>query len=704
MKTEDHAIHDVLAKNATSFFIPPFQRAYAWGKSEIERYFSDIVRIIRSELDAEQRDKLEHFLGTLVIKEETAGRADISIVVDGQQRLTTTLLFLIALRDSESDDENTKFITNTYLINNTSTFEDKIKLKQVTKDWDAYKALVTQTSPQPERSLVCIAYKQFKKLILETKRTIPEIQFDHYINAIKKMNVAVIFLDERPHKGEDPQIIFETLNSLGKLLSLSDLVRNFVLLQMDSRNQSDIYENHWHPRIEAILDENASEFFRDYLQYKTARSIKGVDNNTKEIYQQFRDFVEKAFENRKEFIEDIVRYVPWYTWIITEEVSDTISSQKDVEIKELLRNIFHDIKSGPFKPFVLGLLEYHQSGKMSDETLIAVLESIRVYLIRRRVLGLTQGENKAIVTLSDQIEDLSNGTVTLFTLLSDMFYKVRLPNDKEIIEELKTKNFYEELKTYLNFILGKIEEHTTKAVIDFRKLRIELIMPQDLNHTWKTVLGDDWERIHKEYVHNIGNLRLTDGMRNKSLYDKWTEADLKKRQSNMIKGFLETFPVPAVFQTANNWNTSIQKKDSFSPLDSDAGDSAEGNKPDQLRIYDKKVSVKTWQDVFLSFIRYIKEKFDFGTIHDNQISLFKKEIILPWAKLDTLINEDPNNALTNRYKTLEGKTWEKVKNPADCLFFHVHISASQCVTRIATIMNQFSMEEDSVEIVLKHNE
>ena len=117
MKTESHSINDVLAKNATSFFIPPFQRAYAWGRPEIERFFNDIKRIVHSELDPNQHDKLEHFFGTLVIKEEKSGFANKSVVVDGQQRLTTTLLFLIALRDLETDEEKQEFITNSYLTN-----------------------------------------------------------------------------------------------------------------------------------------------------------------------------------------------------------------------------------------------------------------------------------------------------------------------------------------------------------------------------------------------------------------------------------------------------------------------------------------------------------------------------------------------------------------------------------------------------------
>ena len=257
MKTESHSINDVLAKNATSFFIPPFQRAYAWGKPEIERYFSDISRIIESELDPQQHDKQEHFFGTIVIKEEKVGFANKSVVVDGQQRLTTTLLFLIALRDIETDCEKRNFITQNYLTNNSSTFQDKIKLKQVTKDWDAYKALVNEAKPNP--GVLNNAYELLKRLIKEKIRLNPKIDFEHFIIAIQRMNVAVIFLDERPFKGEDPQIIFETLNSLGKPLTLSDLVRNFVLLNMDSERQSDIYEQTY-PKIEKVLLDNTSKF------------------------------------------------------------------------------------------------------------------------------------------------------------------------------------------------------------------------------------------------------------------------------------------------------------------------------------------------------------------------------------------------------------------------------------------------------------
>ncbi|MCL1994189.1 MAG: DUF262 domain-containing HNH endonuclease family protein [Spirochaetes bacterium] len=733
MKTENHSINDVLNKNATSFYIPPFQRAYAWGKPEIERYFSDILRIIESELDNSQRDKLEHFFGTLVIKEETEGFASKSVVVDGQQRLTTTLLFLIALRDLETEDAKQSFITDNYLKNNASTFQDKIKLKQVTKDWAAYRALVNKENPM--QGIIYNAYLLFIKLINETKRSCPNLKAEHFILAIKRMNVAVIFLDERPFKGEDPQIIFETLNSLGKPLTLSDLVRNFVLLNMNSNNQSKIYEDIWHPKIEAVLNENTSYFFRDYLQYKKASPIKVVnDNNTKELYQLFKIFVEENFNTHSDFINDIIRYVYWYKWIISEIIFDNISSDsyKNIEIKELLRNIFHDIKAEAFKPFVLGLLEYHQYGvnniKIDDELLIAILKTIRTYLIRRRILGLTQGENKNIVLLCDRINELAKGDVKMVEFLSNMFYRMRFPNDNELKNILVSINFYEGLKKYSKFILGKIEENKTKVSVDFRnqKITIEHIMPQKLSNSWEKELGSDFLHIHKTYLHNIGNLILTEfnnEIGNKTFEEKkvklntsslnyrltiidkniWNEKSIKEHQENMIKWFLDTFPLSESYKFESNWNTIVTESKTFSPLDNDAVDLAEGNKPVELRIYNNTFKVKTWQDVFIKFIEHIKnnKNIDFEYILENQIELFNKtETIISWLKLKEIIEDKIE--LSNRYKTINGKTWKNVPNLNDNeIFIHINISAYTCITRINNIMNKFNISNNDVEIDLK---
>uniref|UniRef100_UPI000A6B105C HNH endonuclease family protein n=2 Tax=Treponema endosymbiont of Eucomonympha sp. TaxID=1580831 RepID=UPI000A6B105C len=473
---------------------------------------------------------------------------------------------------------------------------------------------------------------------------------------------------------------------------------------------------------------------------KTVSLIKTVsdekaDSNTKEVYQIFKEYVTDKFPTHEDFINDIIRFVTWYKWIISEIVTDTISydATKDKEIKELLRNIFHDIKAEAFKSFILGLLEYNQQGvgrlKLSDNKLIEILEVIRTYLIRRRILGLAQGENKSIVLLSDKIRDLSNSTTSMIELLSNMFYKMRTPNDKEVSERLKTIDFYNDVKKYSKFILGKIEENNTKVAVDFRnpKISIEHIMPQTFSDFWKDELGDDSENIHKQYLHNIGNLILTefnDEIGNKSFADKkdklnksslnfrldvicrnsWNDTAIKDHQTNMIAWFLETFPLPDAYKTSNNWNTRSIEKVNFSPLDDEAGEIAEGNKPSKLLIKSDVIAVRTWQDVFIEFLKWIKKSadYDYDSILVNQEKLFGKEhIIIKWKNFKSLIDEHTDSG--KRYKTFENNAWDSKSTVLedDLEFIHINASAKSFMTRIANIMNQFGMSGDYVEIVLK---
>ena len=588
MNPKAESIHTVLSKNSASFFIPPFQRAYAWGDQEIDRYFEDIKRIIESERDSSIKDKQEHFFGVLVFKTENDGFASREVVVDGQQRLTTTLLLLIALRDVETDNNKRTQINDMFLINPSSTFSEKIKLKQVTEDWDAYKALVM--GDKQISGKITNGYKRFLAKLGASGFTTEE-----YVKALTKINVVCIFLDERPYKGEDPQIIFETLNSLGKPLSLADLIRNYILLEMASDDQSTIFESKWHPEIEEKLREKSSQFFRDYLQNKEGKYFKVVNNdtNTKELYSFFKDYVDRVFrEDKIGFISDICRYAPLYQWIIEVNPKATISvnSEKNNRIIELLRNIFHDIKADAFKPLVLVILEYHQFGfdniKLSDDQMIEALVIIRTYLCRRRVLKLTQGENKEIPRLCSYIRRnkalLTDARSEMLRLLSRGAYRLRIPNNTEISDELKRIDFYNGLSKYSKFILGKIEEHISKVSVDFRdkRITIEHIMPQAIknNEDWKAELGEDWKKIYKTYLHNIGNLVLTEfnmEIGNKSLQFKkerlnksnlqyrldvlerktWNLDDIIAHRKEMIDRFVAVFSLPISMQNADNWET-----------------------------------------------------------------------------------------------------------------------------------------------------
>ena len=733
MKTENHSIHELLAMNATSFFIPPFQRSYAWGETELKRYFYDVKKIVLSLIDKNQIEKQEHFFGTLVLKNEMEGMASRSIIIDGQQRITTTLIFLTALRDSSENVSEQTQIENRYLRNESSSFADKIKLKQVSHDWDAYKALINKTTIYS--SLIKKAYDIFKKLLSETKNELPEISVQDYVQALSKMNVALIYLDAQSYKGEDPQIIFETLNSLGKPLTLADLVRNFVLLHLKSNEQTEVYENHWYPKIEKVLGEETSKFFRDYLQMKKAKSLNVVsDANTKELYQEFVSFVDSEFPNddkRKKFLADIIPFVNLYTWIIFEENNDEISSDKKIDsiIKELLCNIFHDIKTESFKPFCLALLKGFIDKKITNEILIETLKTIRTYLIRRRVLGLAQAENKNVPLLVKQISDIENCSKSMLDILTKLFYKLRFPNDDEVAKFLREANFYESVKSYAKFILGKIEEHSTKVSVDFREseITIEHIMPQTLNDVWKKELGENFSYVHQTYLHNIGNLILTEfnsEMGNKSFAQKkqkllestlhyrldiisenvWNEESILRHQQKMIQAFLETFPLREDFKHRDNYNTNIIETEIFSPLEIDEDERKEltGTKPTDLRIGKKHFEVKSWQDVFIEMLKYIisVKSENFSELCENQKILFgRDDVFITHDKMNSLVKKDANTK--GKYKMLDAENFPSLILSENVpSYVHTNCSTIAILKRVSQVLKEFSFDASDVEITI----
>ena len=720
MQAQVHSISNVLSLTATSFFIPPFQRAYAWGKTEIERYFSDIKKILQYK---DKPKQLEHFFGTLVVKSEINGFDNIYKIIDGQQRLTTTLIFLIALRDNLTTDNNEiNHINQTYLF----TSNGNIKLTPVIKDYENYQALVNKQITKP--SIIKTAYDIFCNLINDYKKQFSEVILQDFIYAIKKLNVAVIFLEEDPFKGEDPQIIFETLNSLGKPLTLSDLIRNYVLLNFPADKQTKIYETLWFPKIEQPLGDKSSEFFRDFLQYKTQKLLKVVSNNsTKEIYAEFKNYIATKYKDNTEFINDIISYAPLYKLVITEEnkVGEIITN---AEIIELLRNIFWDIKSEAFKPFVLGMLFYYNNKKLSDNILIDSLKTIRTYLIRRRIMKLTLGENKTIPTLSKFVDDLANKKITMLELLTNLAFATRFPNDAEVRKKLTETPLYEESKSYIKFIFGKIEKHNTKVSVNFRdpKITIEHIMPQKLTEDWQNILGENFEDIHKEYLHNIGNLILTEfnsemgnkpfdekqiklkksnlNFRNEILNaKKWSKLEIKNHQEKMIDDFLTVFDLPQQFQLSSNWNQTIKNQNTnneISPLDDEASTIVTGSKPKSIIIDDQIFKVSNWQDVLITFLKFIRDDDNFGLdkIFNNQTKIFgKKDGIITWEKLEQKIQH--SEYVKNIYKSFDGLFAYKIKNIKNNeLFININISAKNCIEIIANIMNEFDINEDFVKI------
>lgn len=733
MKTSNSSIFEALSLNNTSFFIPPYQRAYSWGREQINRFFDDVMRLVHSEQDPMQKDKQQHFFGTLVYKWEGQGSfAKRQVIIDGQQRLTTTLIFCIALRDLSTDQEEKQNITNTLLINEKSTFKDKIKLKQVTSDWDAYGALVMGKESVPGK--ITDAYNLFIRLLSKQLEN-EDITAEHFITALQRINVAIIELSEEPYKGEDPQVIFETLNSLGKPLSLSDLIRNYILLGMPSDQQTTIYDEVWQPKIEQPLGEAyLSKFFRDYLQCRDKKPYKVVsDNNTKELYYQFKEFVEQTFTSRDAFIKDIQSYVPCYLSIIDPSHYEDATSDSET-IRELLRNIFEDITSEAFKPVVLELLHMYQAKTpattISGVLLIETLESIRTYLIRRRVVSLTQAENMNTPLLIIHLPAIARQETSMTKVLSNLFYKLRLPNDKEIRETLERIAFYKDLRSYSKFILGKMEERQTKVAVPFRDkaITIEHIMPQTLNEVWCSELGEEKaEEVHQHYLHNIGNLILTEfnsEMGNKSFadkkaqlststiryshdicqYEQWCEESILDHQNRMISLFLDTFALPEKYKQTNNWkDDSNQKTESvIYPFDGSLG-WAKGTKPKQLRVYQQTFEVKNWSETLLQFIKYFKyqEPEALEELILNQQDVFsRKDSIVNWSRFSKLLLKRPD--YQTRYKNLEDKFCTQLSDiKSEELFVHCNATISTILDRMSKSMLLLGMDRKDVVVELR---
>ncbi len=505
MRSLDNQILKLLSNNDITFFIPPYQRNYEWDEEMCAILFKDIEKVANNR-------NTQHFFGTVIYYAESTilGQPDKYILVDGQQRLTTTMLFLIAARDCITDESLKNTIDSKYLKNNnvSGDVEYKIKLKQVESDWKAYKNIILNEhlDEQDKKSRVFKNYKFFKskleKLNQDSIRNLIE-------QGLVNFNIVTIQLEPERNHWEKPQEIFESMNSLGKPLSLADLVRNYLLLGKTSAQQDNLYHNYW-LKIEQNLsgDINSfsvSAFIRDYMQLVDMSSYKkATDTNHKELYRDFKDVFDD--DNHEILIKKLSDYSKEYAVLAGYKSSGNIRiDQKITDIKT--------IESSGFYSFILGLLHLRTEFKLTDNDTLAILNAVFIYIARRRILRLTQGENKNAPLLVKHFEMLiesDDKEATMLEILSNQQYALRLPNDNDITTYLSStdSNFYNLRSS--KFLQSLIEEHLTRnrPSLNDKLLQIEHIMPQTLNDTWRNELGENYQENHDNYLNNIGNLTL----------------------------------------------------------------------------------------------------------------------------------------------------------------------------------------------------
>lgn len=578
MKSTPTYLLDSLSNNDVTFFIPPYQRNYEWSTDNCKVLLADVRRVAKANLSG---TTTEHFFGSIVyvVEEVGFGVPAKFVLTDGQQRITTTMLLLVALRDSVGDPGYKKEIQRRYLENDRadSSVEYKIKLKQVETDWEAYKRLVLGQDVDAglRNSAVFQNYQYFYKELSAVEDDEKKALLE---KGLMKFSIISIQLEPDRNPWENPQEIFESMNSLGKPLSLADLVRNYLLMGKGSRQQTDLYNRFW-LTLEHRLPGQLSEFIRDWMQTDQHRSFKVArESNYKELYSAFKEIARGR--TTEELFASFVRFS--HPYAIVCGLEETRLARLDQVIVDL-----NTIGVVPAYSYLTEVLAAWEADELSDGDVIDVLVAVRTYLLRRRVLGVTLAENKFYPVLGKRLGELSGSsdkTETMFRQLSSQEYALRVPNDEEMSSRLRTLNFYNlgRSRNYPRLLLSMAEEYLTKSrpLWDDAQLQLEHIMPQKLNERWRQELGDDAESVHQEFVNNLGNITLirhNQELGNKAFDVKkqtyagqsglqitqnhvieqevWDSDAIRQRQDYLIGLITEhLLTLPARFKHASNWN------------------------------------------------------------------------------------------------------------------------------------------------------
>lgn len=578
---------ELLSNNDVTFFIPPYQRNYEWEKEQCEVFLDDITRVTQNNKESK---KSEHFFGTVTyFQTETAfGQPNKLVLIDGQQRITTTMLFLVALRDVIDDKGLEQYIESKYLRNDnvSDDSEYKIKLKQVETDWKVYCDIILSKQLQ-EKSKNSAIYRNYAYFRNELKKLKEKENFtlaDIIQLGLSKFSVVTVELQPERNPWENPQEIFESMNSLGKPLTLADLVRNYLLLGIKPEEQEFLYKNYW-LHMEESIPHQVSGFIRDYMQLKEERSFKqATERNYKELYSNFKEIFADA--NTGELLKTLSEYSDYYACILLGGATGSRAIDKRLgDIKTL------DVTTS--YSLLMALIKTWKEKKITEQMLCDILDAFIIYITRRRIIGVVQAENKNFPTLVKKVPQLAGAQDKrreMFKILSSMENHLRVPNDIEMERELSVMNFYN-LKL-CKFVLSLIEENITKSRPDKNdeKLQIEHIMPRTLNKDWEKELGEDYEEVHQSLLNTIGNLTLIrhnqelgnkrfavkkDIYENKAglqiakteiiNHEHWNRATIENRSKWIIDYLLkEVLPIPDDMRKTNNF---VMKKNGLSFLE-----------------------------------------------------------------------------------------------------------------------------------------
>lgn len=509
-----------LLNTSRQFIVPIFQRNYSWQKSQYEQLWFDILRASKF------KEKQNHFIGSIVYIDmgTPAGRPQQLLLIDGQQRLTTISILLCAIKDYvqkfnlETKLINLAKIKNQFLYNSDEIDEDRYKLLLNVQDKETYIKLIDNTifTVNKPTTNIIKCYEFFYERIEDFIKQ--HGQIDEIYAGIFKLSLVSISLDK---DSDNPQMIFESMNSTGKDLSQTDLLRNYLLMDLTPEKQTRLYKTYWKSMEELFgediykNDVNKFDYFiRDFL---TLKSDTGYICKINNVYENFKRYYLDNNCEKFAVLKDLFTYAKYYAWI-------DLLQENDDELK-LYWQEFKKLDSHVVYPFLLKLYDDYSRQILIKEDFKKILQVVISYLWRRAICEIpTNSLSKTFATLYQAVDkdDYVNSVIKAFVFKSS--YK-RFPSDYEVREKLQTKDIYHfRLRKYL---LEALENYYHKEPIDLNTANytIEHIMPQNIEHnlSWQQMLGEDWQEVHSLYLHTLGNLTITGynaEMSNKSFWEK----------------------------------------------------------------------------------------------------------------------------------------------------------------------------------------
>ena len=486
-------------RRSTQFVIPIYQRTYSWTERECRQLWEDILRTGGNE------DISAHFTGSIVYIQ--AGLFQISahsplLVIDGQQRLTTVTLILEALARRVGNEEpvdgfSARKLRSYYLLNTLEDGERGFKLLLTQTDKQSLLALLRQ-QPLPSESSLRVE-KNFAFFDAQIKALGTDLV--PLCKGLEKLTIVDISLSREQ---DNPQLIFESMNSTGRELSQADLIRNFILMGLATPQQTNLYEEHWRPMEIAFGQEAYSTHFDWFMRHYLTLKRNGEIPNIRAVYEAFKGYAhspEIAAAGVDTLVADIHTYADHYCAIALDKESDTDLARAFRDLCELKVDVAY--------PFLLELYADYTAGRLSKTDFLLTIRLVEAYVFRRAVCGIpTNSLNKTFATFGRALKKdryIESIQAHLLTLPS---YR-RFPGDEEFKYDLGVRDLYNFPRR--SYWLRRLENHGRKESVPVHEYTIEHILPQneDLSVEWRRALGSEWKKVQERWLHTLGNLTLT---------------------------------------------------------------------------------------------------------------------------------------------------------------------------------------------------